>query len=424
MSSAAGNRVHQTEAREIAALDQMPQYRTLLVLAQRQRLCQHLDRGRHVAFDRVSGRALNLADPGVEPGAVERCRHRVAHLQEERLVVGGLRLVGEERVDLLALVGAPADMLPGAAAVAGHAVEAGEEAGEGFDADRAEADFAVRDEEAGFDDVADAPARDLRPKLWEHGLDVEPVLGDFGADDLHPAMPVGHMAEDREDGFGDLQIVDPRIAAGEERAGAAVERAHHALGRLGREPVIDIAGEQLRRVRLHPAHVGHRDAGMGADLRQGQVLRLEATVAVERERLPILGEVELPCVGDVILFRPGLPLDLGGHLGNRTSFFHDLLLGSGIAPKAATPADWGGINSERLGKLSYRWWRLVIFQVDITDSHEMAADTQPDNLRTEASTERVNARVASSASRAVLARPKRSRSAPEQAHAAARSEAA
>jgi hypothetical protein len=76
---------------------------------------------------------------------------------------------------------------------------------------------------------------------------------------------------------------------------------------------------------------------MGADLRQGQVLRLEATVAVEGERQPILGQAELPCVRDVILPGPHLPLDLGGNLGKGASYLHDVLLGSGNAPKAQPP---------------------------------------------------------------------------------------
>ncbi len=89
---------------------------------------------------------------------------------------------------------------------------------------------------------------------------------------------------------------------------------------------------------------------MGADLRQGQVLRLEATVAVERERLPILGEAELPRIRNVILLRPCLPLDLGGNRGEGTSFFHDHLLGSGIAPKAATPPAAAGEGEIMLNK--------------------------------------------------------------------------
>jgi hypothetical protein len=128
-------------------------------------------------------------------------------------------------------------------------------------------------------------------------------------------VPFSDLAKDGEDGFGYLEVVDPRVAAAQECPGTAVERPHHALGGLGLEPMIDVAGEQRGRLGLHPAHVGHRDAGVGADLRQGQVLRLEDPMAVQREGVPIVVEAELSGVRDVIVLGLGLPLDLGGNLG-------------------------------------------------------------------------------------------------------------
>ena len=161
----------------------------------------------------------------------------------------------------------------------------------------------------------DAPALDLGPKHREHGLDVEPVLGDLGADHFHPPVPFSDLAEHGKDCLCYLEIVDPRVAAAQECPGAAVERPHHSLGGLGLEPMIDVAGEQLGGLGLHPAHVGHRDSGVGADLRQGQILRLEDPMTVQREGVPIVVEAELSGVRNVIVFGLSLTLDLGGNLG-------------------------------------------------------------------------------------------------------------
>jgi hypothetical protein len=78
---------------------------------------------------------------------------------------------------------------------------------------------------------------------------------------------------------------------------------------------------------------------MGSNLCEGYVSVSEVIVAVECERAPVLAEAELPCVRNVILLRPRLPLDLGDNLREGTSFFHHHLLGNGIAPEAATLAD-------------------------------------------------------------------------------------
>jgi hypothetical protein len=91
---------------------------------------------------RLRSRGEPVHPPG-EQALVEGGPDGVAHLEEQGLVIGSPGLVGEEGIDLVPLVGGPADVVPPPPALPDHAVEAGQEVGEGGHEDRTETAFRV-----------------------------------------------------------------------------------------------------------------------------------------------------------------------------------------------------------------------------------------------------------------------------------------
>ena len=206
------------------------------------------------------------------------------------------------------------------AVVHDHAVEAHQPEDQRRDCQGTVANLGVGDQDTGLHRVAN---RHVFLHAGVDGLDVHAALGDLAAFDPQARV----VAEDRQDGFRDVLVLDPVVAVAEQGAGFAVDGAEHPAARLRTPPVVHVERQQAGGVFQHPVVILGRDAGALADLAVRGVADREVinlVVAEFEDRGALLRGLHghLRSRDDEVLLGGLLPFDFHCEFGEGFASFH------------------------------------------------------------------------------------------------------
>ena len=236
------------------------------------------------------------------------CGQRLLRIQEEVVVCGG----------------DPADMVAsGLCGVDHHAVGTHQTIDQRLDGDGAKSGLTVGDDHACLYDVA---GNHLGGEPGVDHLDIHIVVGDLAAF----VAGVGHLGNDGQRDFGNVQIVDAPIAVTEECPGMAVDGADHALFGLLLEPVVDIVSQKVRFLLKHPVVILTGDVQIGPELLMGsllhgQRLHLVTSVGIQHTEHRLIApglHAQVGGVYQIVRLRLRLTQDLLAHFLNGKTGFH------------------------------------------------------------------------------------------------------
>ena len=202
---------------------------------------------------------LHFADDLRKPRFFHGGAHGVLNFHDKGFILG---VQGCLRVDaeiFLAVGNTAYVVATGCGFIHDHAVAAYQPINQRLDADGAESDLAVADDNPGLHNVAGGY---FCLQAGVHGLDVHTAFGDLAAF----KADVRQSAENRQRHTGNVDIVDAAIAITQVCAGRAVQSAQHSLRTFLLEPCIGIVGQQVGTLLPHTVIVGGGDAQVRADL--------------------------------------------------------------------------------------------------------------------------------------------------------------
>ena len=209
---------------------------------------------------------------------------------------------------------------------ANQSVLADEPEDERFDAQTAETDFAVGNDKAGLNHVADT---NFGFELAIDDFDVQVRRRDFAGFDVRAF----HLIDDGQNSRAQFKVVEPTITVGQKSPNIAVKNTNHATFGLLSQPSVDVLVEQMRNGDLHFLVIAERDVKPSGDLLMSDFADRES------ERLVIDGQAqsraegiglhfERTSIGEEILPIESLALKLSAKLRQCFALFQGYLLQS------------------------------------------------------------------------------------------------